>query len=206
MRKWLGSAILVLALAGCGGQPDAQGPPPDTQVVAASDSPVSQAPPATTDVTALPASPPTEVTIPKIGAKSSLIPLGLNADETIQVPPVERPMQAGWYEKAPTPGEVGPAVILGHVDGHKKPGIFFRLKELAAGDEVLVSRQDGSTARFRVTRVERVSKKDFPTDLVYGDTEGPELRLITCGGVFDHSAKSYKDNIIVFASLVASQS
>jgi LPXTG-site transpeptidase (sortase) family protein len=199
MRKWLGSAVLILALAGC-----SQDDPPVTPT---QDAPVaaSQAPPAVKNVTALPASPPTEISIPKIGAKSSLVALGLNADRTIQVPPVEQPMQAGWYDKAPTPGEIGPAVVLGHVDGNKKPGIFFRLKEMAAGDEVLVSRQDGTTARFEVTRVEQVSKKDFPTDLVYGDTDGPELRLITCGGVFDHSAKSYKDNIVVFAKLVPPQ-
>jgi LPXTG-site transpeptidase (sortase) family protein len=202
MRKWLGSAVLVLILAGCSGQPDTQAAPPDTQVVSASDLPVSQAPSETTDVAALPASPPTEVSIPKINAKSSLIPLGLNADETIQVPPVEQPMQAGWYDKAPTPGEVGPAIILGHVDGNKKPGIFFRLKEMAVGDEIIVSRQDGTTARFTTTRVEKVAKRDFPTDMVYGDTEGPELRLITCGGTFDRSARSYQDNIIVFAALV----
>jgi LPXTG-site transpeptidase (sortase) family protein len=200
MRKWLGSAVLLLVLAGCSSQDD----PPATPT---SDAPValSQAPPAVKNVTALPASPPTEISIPKIGATSSLVALGLNADRTIQVPPVEQPMQAGWYDKAPTPGEIGPAVILGHVDGNKKPGIFFRLKEMAVGDEVLVTRQDGSTARFKVTRVEQVSKKDFPTDLVYGNTEGPELRLITCGGVFDHSARSYKDNVIVFATLVPPQ-
>jgi sortase (surface protein transpeptidase) len=197
MRKWLGSAVLILVLAGCSSQDD----PPVTPT---QDAPVSapQVPPAVKNVTVLPASPPTEISIPKIGVRSSLVALGLNADRTIQVPPVEQPMQAGWYDKAPTPGEIGPAVILGHVDGAKKPGIFFRLKEMAAGDEILVSRQDGSTARFTATRVEQVSKKDFPTDLVYGDTAGPELRLITCGGVFDHSARSYKDNIIVFATLV----
>jgi LPXTG-site transpeptidase (sortase) family protein len=200
MRKWLGSAVALLVLAGCSSQADPPAAP-------TSDAPVatSQAPPVVKNVTALPASPPTEISIPKIGAKSSLVALGLNADRTIQVPPVEQPMQAGWYDKAPTPGETGPAVILGHVDGSKKPGIFFRLKEMAAGDEVLVSREDGSTARFTVTKVEQVSKKDFPTDLVYGNTEGPELRLITCGGVFDHSARSYKDNIIVFATLVPPQ-
>jgi LPXTG-site transpeptidase (sortase) family protein len=200
MRKWLGSAVLILVLAGCSGQADPPTvPKPDAPAASA------QAPPVDKNVTVLPASPPTEISIPKIGAKSSLIALGLNADKTIQVPPVEQPMQAGWYDKAPTPGEVGPAVILGHVDGNKKPGIFFRLKEMAVGDEVLVTRQDGSTARFKVTRVEQVSKKDFPTDLVYGNTEGPELRLITCGGVFDHSARSYKDNVIVFATLVPPQ-
>src|SRR5688500_16380906 len=137
MRQWFGSAVLILVLAGCSSQAD----PPATPT---SDAPVatSPAPPAGKNVTALTASPPTEIWIPQCGAKSSLIALGLNADKTIQVPPVEQPMQAGWYDKAPTPGEVGPAVVLGHVDGNKKPGIFFRLKEMAAGDEVLVSRKD----------------------------------------------------------------
>jgi LPXTG-site transpeptidase (sortase) family protein len=192
MRKWLGGVVLALVLAGCSGQ---QSPP-------AGDGPVTTGTSAAVKAVAavLPASPPVEISIPKIKAKSSLIALGLNADETIQVPPITQPMQAGWYDKAPTPGEVGPAVILGHVDGNQQPGIFFRLKEMAAGDEVLVSRQDGSTARFVVDRVEQVSKSDFPTDKVYGDTSKPELRLITCGGEFDHGKRSYKDNIVVFAT------
>jgi LPXTG-site transpeptidase (sortase) family protein len=204
MRKWLGSAVLVLLLAGCSGQTDSPPAAPESpRQTAPQPQPQGQGQPLGQGVTALPASAPTEVSIPKIGAKSSLVPLGLNPDRTIQVPPVEQPMQAGWYDKAPTPGEAGPAIILGHVDGNKKPGIFYRLKEMAAGDEVLVSRQDGSTARFKVTKVDQVSKQDFPTEEVYGNTEGPELRLITCGGVFDHSAKSYQDNIIVFATLEA---
>jgi sortase (surface protein transpeptidase) len=141
------------------------------------------------------------VDIPKIGAHSSLVPLGLNPDNTVQVPPVSTPMQAGWYSYGPTPGETGPAVILGHVDGMKQAGIFYRLRELASGDRVSVSRRDGSTARFVVTRVDRVSKDAFPTDAVYGNTAGPELRLITCGGDFDHTAHNYRDNVIVYAGL-----
>jgi sortase (surface protein transpeptidase) len=199
MRKWLGSAViaLTLVLTACSGQDSPQAP--------SANLPVNGPPPGTSaqtvtpGATALPASPPVEISIPKIKAKSSLIDLGLNPDETIQVPPVTQPMQAGWYTKAPTPGEVGPAVILGHVDGNKQPGIFFRLKEMAAGDEILVSRKDGTTARFVVGKVQQVAKDKFPTDEVYGDTTDPELRLITCGGVFDHSARSYKDNVIVFA-------
>jgi sortase (surface protein transpeptidase) len=149
----------------------------------------------------MPRSEPVSVDIPKIAAQSSLVPLGLNPDNTIEVPPVSRPMQAGWYTYGPTPGEVGPAVILGHVDGNKEKGIFFRLREMAPGDEVVVSRKDGTTAKFTVRRVDQVQKDQFPTDAVYGDTAGPELRLITCGGSFDHAAHSYRDNIIVYATL-----
>ncbi|MCE7005855.1 class F sortase [Kibdelosporangium philippinense] len=197
MRKWLGGVVLLLALAGCSGQAEQQQPAATGQQSIVEDN----ATPAK-GVASLPASTPTEIVIPKIGARSSLIPLGLNADQTIQVPPVDQPMQAGWYDKARTPGELGPAVILGHVDGKKKPGIFFRLKEMAVGDEVSVSRQDGTTAHFKVTHVEQIAKKEFPSEKVYGDTYGSELRLITCGGTFDHAAHSYKDNIIVYATLV----
>ncbi|MET0233894.1 MAG: class F sortase [Kibdelosporangium sp.] len=185
--------VLTLTLSACSGEQAT----PQIQQAATAPAETSSRP----DATTLPASPPTEISIPRIKAKSTLIALGLNADETVQVPPVTQPMQAGWYDKAPTPGEIGPAVILGHVDGNHQPGIFYRLKEMVRGDEILVSRKDGRTAHFVVDRVEQVSKKKFPTDQVYGDTTKPELRLITCGGTFDHSVKSYEDNIIVFASL-----
>jgi sortase (surface protein transpeptidase) len=110
-------------------------------------------------------------------------------------------MQAGWFTGAPRPGAPGPAVVLGHVNGGGAAGIFARLHELTGGDEVLVRRTDGTTARFTVTRVDQVAKEHFPTEEVYGDTEGPELRLITCGGSFDRDAGSYRDNVIVYATL-----
>ncbi len=153
-------------------------------------------------VEGMPKAEPVSIDVPKIGAKSTLVPLGLNADNTVEVPPVTQPMQAGWYVNGPTPGEVGPSVVLGHVDGNKQPGIFFRLRELAPGDKVSVARKDGKTAEFAVTKVERVAKDKFPTDAVYGDTTAPELRLITCGGVFDKASHNYLDNIIVFARLI----
>jgi sortase (surface protein transpeptidase) len=156
-------------------------------------------PPVTATSTAVAA--PAEVAIPRIGARSSLVPLGLNADRTVEVPPVDAPMQAGWFTGAPKPGEPGPAVLLGHVNGGGRAGIFARLAELEPGDEVLVRRGDGGTVRFAVRRVDQVPKTEFPTDEVYGDTAGPELRLITCGGAFDEDADSYRDNIIVYASL-----
>lgn len=146
---------------------------------------------------------PAEVSIPRIEATSSLVELGLNDDETVQVPPVDQPMQAGWYRFGVTPGENGPAVILGHVDGGGQPGIFHRLKDVQAGDEVLVRRGDGRTAVFTVSRTEQVPKSEFPTEAVYGQSDGPELRLVTCGGTFDKQKRSYVDNVIVYATLSA---
>lgn len=182
----------VFALTGCGAAPPA--------APASSSAETTSAAPA--EVAALGRSTPTKVRVPKIGAESSLVPLGLNKDQTIQVPPVNQPMQAGWYDGAPTPGEKGPAIVLGHVDGAGKPGIFYKLREVAVGDEIQVDRADGKTVRFVVHETEQVAKKDFPTERVYGDTERPELRLITCGGIFDKGARSYQDNIIVYATMV----
>lgn len=126
--------------------------------------------------------------------------LGLRADGAMQVPPTGFP--AGWYTGSPTPGELGPAILAGHVDWARAPGVFFELRELSPGDEIRVVRQDGGTAVFRVTRVESFAKDSFPTETVYGDIDHAGLRLITCGGVFDRQARSYVDNLVVFAELV----
>ncbi|WP_370970617.1 class F sortase [Amycolatopsis sp. cg9] len=193
------AALVVVALVfGGGTEPPAAQPPP-ARPVAVQPEPAAAGQDA---VAALPKSDPVSIDIPKIGAHSSLVPLGLNADNTVEVPPVTTPLQAGWYTYAPTPGETGPAVVLGHVDGNHQKGIFFRLKELAAGDRVSVARKDGTTAVFEVTKVHQVPKKDFEGEGVYDDTPGPELRLITCGGVFDRNARNYVDNIVVYAKLV----
>ena len=109
---------------------------------------------------------------------------------------------AGWFADGPRPGQAGPAVILGHVDSRRGPGVFFPLAGLAPGTEVQVDRADGSTVAFRVTSVLKVPKAGFPTELVYGPTLQSSLRLVTCGGPFDHAAGSYRDNVIVSADPV----
>ncbi|GAA4849463.1 hypothetical protein GCM10023201_46990 [Actinomycetospora corticicola] len=147
------------------------------------------------------ASTPTSLSVPSIGAESSLIETGQNADGSLQVPALSNPMQASWYDKSPSPGTLGPAVILGHVNGDGKAGIFYRLKDVKAGDQVMVKRQDGQTAVFTVSNIDTVPKAAFPAEQVYADTPDSQLRLITCGGVFDPAAKSYEANVIVYANL-----
>lgn len=184
MRR-VGSAVLpavlgALLVAGCG-------------------SPAGDLLPAAPVVTGAPAlGEPVEIGIPRIGVSSSLVGLGLAADQTVEVPPVETPMQAGWFTGGPAPGQVGPAVVLGHVDGGGQAGVFHRLHELRPGDEIVIG-LTGATARFVVRGVDQVPKSQFPTEAVYGDTAVPELRLITCGGEFDRTARSYRDNVIVYA-------
>ncbi|NKQ58622.1 class F sortase [Amycolatopsis sp. K13G38] len=186
-RAVAAALLLSLALTGCGGSGDTKAAP---------------AVPTSVSVT----KPydklrPTEVRIPKIAAESSLISVAINKDGQIAVPPAAEPMQAAWYRLSPVPGDTGPAIILGHVDGNHQPGIFYRLKDLVPGDEIHVTRSDGKDVKFVVDHKIQVPKDQFPADAVYGNTDKPQLRLITCGGAFDHAEHSYVDNIIVYANL-----
>lgn len=152
---------------------------------------------------ALTRSTPVQVAIPAIGVRARLIRLGRETDGSVQVPPADRPDEAGWYEGGPTPGERGPSVILGHVDSARGAAVFYELGRLRPGNRVEVDRADGRTAVFTVQSVERVSKDHFPTQRVYGPLDHPGLRLVTCGGSFDRTERSYRDNIIVYAALTA---
>ncbi|MBG0831640.1 class F sortase [Planomonospora sp. ID67723] len=149
----------------------------------------------------LPRSMPVAIRIPAIGVSAPVRAVGLDADGAVSAPPVRQPNLTGWYKHGPTPGELGPAVILGHVDTITGPAVFARLRELAPGAVIEVVRRDGSTATFVVDGLEKASKRTFPTGRVYGRLEHAGLRLITCGGDFDHSARSYTDNVIVYAHL-----
>lgn len=151
------------------------------------------------DAAALARSTPVRVLIPAIGVDSALMDLGLEVDGSLEVPPTGFP--AGWYTGGPTPGELGPAIITGHIDW-KGPGVFHNLHKIKPGDQVTVIRADGSRPAFRVTRVEQSPKDQFPTKLVYGNIEHPGLRLITCGGSFNNQTGHYEDNIVVFADLI----
>ncbi|MFC8239756.1 class F sortase [Streptomyces chartreusis] len=143
---------------------------------------------------------PVRLRIPAIGVDTPVIGLGLARDGTVEVPPITADDRAGWYRHSPTPGQVGPSVILGHVTvGAYGDGVFRRLGELRRGDRIVARRQDGSSAEFTVGAVRTVPKADFPADQVYGDVDRPELRLITCGG--PREGQEYRDNVIVFASL-----
>ncbi len=142
---------------------------------------------------------PVRLNIPAISVHSKLLRLGLNPNGTLQVP--WKPLLAGWYTKSPTPGEVGPSIIAGHVDSWETgPAVFYRLGQLAPGRRVIVTRADGSRARFIVDGVREYAKAKFPTRLVYGNTDRAQLRLITCGN-WNEGRQEYDGNIVVFAHL-----
>ncbi|TYB95217.1 class F sortase [Micromonospora sp. WP24] len=150
----------------------------------------------------MPRSQPTRIKIPRIGVDAPTTPVGLDRNQQIGVPPLNQPKTAGWYKLGPSPGEVGTAVVVGHVDSRATgQAVFFRLGALKPKDTIEVLRTDGKKARFIVDGVARYPKKQLPLNQVYGHTGKAQLRVITCGGDYDKKAKSYKDNIVVFATL-----
>lgn len=143
---------------------------------------------------------PADVSIPSIGVKSSLMRLGLNADRTVEVPPAEKGMTAGWYTGGAVPGEPGAAVIIGHNETRFGKAVFQDLGKLTKGADIVVRDATGKSSHFTVTAREIVKKNAFPTDRVYGATNDRDLRLITCSGAFDSEGHPV-DNLIVYATL-----
>ncbi|MEU0835431.1 class F sortase [Streptomyces sp. NPDC005969] len=142
---------------------------------------------------------PAQVAIPSIKVTSSLMPLGLNADGTVEVPPAEKGMTAGWYTGSAIPGERGAAVLIGHNDTRFGRAVFHDLKKIGKGTDIVVRNEQGRTTHFTVTGTESVSKQAFPTKKVYGRTDDRALRLITCDGAFDAQGHPV-DNLIVYAT------
>jgi sortase (surface protein transpeptidase) len=144
---------------------------------------------------------PMTIAIPAVGVKAPVTRLDLNADGTVQVPPLDNHNLAGWYDRSVTPGANGTSVILGHVDDYAGPSVFYNIKNLRKGAEVDVVRADGRTAVFTVDGVQKAAKTSFPASDVYGNAPYPALRLVTCGGPFDAKAGEYLDSIVVYAHL-----
>ncbi|MFG2770673.1 class F sortase [Streptomyces sp. NPDC048350] len=197
-RRRTAPALLVLAalaaLTGCAGAAaPAAGPAAKVTETGAPAPKVSVAP--------LPRSEPVRVRVPAAGVDTGpVLKLGLAGDGTVEVPSEADAERIGWYDKGVTPGETGPAVLIGHFDTARGPAVLKNVAKVRVGDEITVARADGTEAVFRVRELEQVDKKEFPTRKVYGDTERPELRLITCGGELVDGHRP--DNIILYADLV----
>ncbi len=194
------TAIGVIAV-GCGATENRSAEPPLAAAATPDDSVAPSASRAGELTTGpqMDSSPPTRVAIPALKVAVPVVGLGQQKDGSMEVPTDGKTV--GWYTKAPTPGSLGPAVLAGHVDFHKKPGTFHDLAKLKAGDTIDVVRADGSMAMFAVTKTVRYAKNKFPSDDVYGPIDHAGLRLITCGGDFDSATGHYEDNIVVYAAL-----
>jgi sortase (surface protein transpeptidase) len=210
MSRWPAGPFAIMALAGllvsgCGGPGHSSAATSSPRAGPATATATPHEPPGvagfhsvrTYDQPALPV----RLQIPAIDVSTPLVKLGRLPDGSLQVP--KDWDTAGWYDKGPRPGQPGPAVILGHVDSKTGPAVFYQLRALRPGDTVRVGLADGRILVFGVQRVERYPKDEFPTEAVYFPTLNRELRLITCGGEFDFAAGSYRDNIVVYATLAS---
>jgi sortase (surface protein transpeptidase) len=150
-----------------------------------------------------PAAPPIRLRIPAIGVSTTIVDEGLDASGALQVPPLTDAgvHEVGWYDLGPTPGQVGSAVIVGHVDSYQAAGVFYDLGLLVPGNAVEVTLANGQTVHFTVTSVHEFSKAHFPATEVYGSEPYPALRLITCGGAFDAATGHYLSNIVAYARM-----
>jgi sortase (surface protein transpeptidase) len=151
--------------------------------------------------TAFDESEPVRLQIPSIGVDANFQRLNPGPDGVL--PPPTNNRDVGWWADGPEPGEPGAAVVAGHVDSKRGPAVLFDLRKLKPGAEVLVTTADATTVRFMVDSVERFPKAEFPTERVYTGSEPgtAQLRLVTCGGAFNHTSRHYKDNVIAFATL-----
>lgn len=147
---------------------------------------------------ALDPSKPVRLEVSAVGIDTKLVELGLNPDQTLEVP--ANPLLAGWYSGSPAPGQRGPSVIAGHVDSNDGPAVFYRLGQVQPGDQIQVTLQDDEIASFTVTGTRSYPQKDFPTQTVYGNTDRATLRLITCGD-WNIETEQYDANVVVFAQL-----
>lgn len=142
---------------------------------------------------------PVSLHIPDVGIETSLVFVGQKDDGTMEVP--KSYDIAGWYNLSPAPGELGPAIIVGHVDSFRGPAVFWRLSQLIPGQFIEVKRADGITVKFKVDAVKQFDQNNFPSEEVYGNIDYAGLRLITCGGQFNRSTGHYSHNTVVYASI-----
>jgi sortase (surface protein transpeptidase) len=195
------SGVLVVVAAGCitlglhGHEHALPGPVAQTPV------PSTPAAAPATVATAMVHSVPVSLRVPAIGLSVPLSTLGLNLDGTVQVP--TNVTEPGWFRLGPSPGQIGSAVILGHVDSYLGPGVFFQLRTLVPGDQLQVSLADGAVATFAVSTVATYDKTQFPARQVYASHGVSTLQLVTCGGAFDTQTGHYLSNIVVYSTFVS---
>lgn len=148
----------------------------------------------------IPVDQPTNIEIPSIGLFADVVDVGLEADNSIEVP--DNANHVGWYKYGVMPGQIGGAILTAHYDTPSgKPAIFYNLRAANRGDLVFVRMASGEELLFQVTDVLSEPVKTFPTDLVFGKFDTKELMLITCDGVWNPIERSYSKRLVVFATL-----
>ncbi|WP_225811056.1 class F sortase [Streptomyces spinosus] len=196
--------VLVTVGSRCGPGGAAAGPGPHAVAAGTDSAHADPAAPPPPPPRPLPRSRPTSFRVPSLGIDAPVTPLRLERNRELETPPVDRPRLVGWYQGGPTPGEAGTAVAVGHRDTRTGPAVFAGLAQVKPGRTVEVRRADGRVAVYSVDRVKVYDKAGFPDEEVYGPTGRPELRVLTCGGLFSRRI-GYTSNVVVFAHLTATR-
>ncbi|MFE1194299.1 class F sortase [Streptomyces olivaceoviridis] len=196
--------VLVTVGSRCGPGGGAAGPGPHAVAAGTDAARGGPAAPPAPPPRPLPRSRPTSFRVPSLGIDAPITPLRLDRNGELETPPVDRPRLVGWYQGGPTPGEAGTAVAVGHRDTRTGPAVFAGLAQVKPGKPVEVRRADGRVAVYSVDRVKVYDKAGFPDKEVYGPTGRPELRVLTCGGLFSRRT-GYTSNVVVFAHLTATR-
>jgi LPXTG-site transpeptidase (sortase) family protein len=142
---------------------------------------------------------PNKISIPSIGLESQIDPVGLTADNLVDVPQ----SNVGWYNMGAKPGETGTAALDGHFKDFKfGPGVFYRLSELQVGSDIYIKDISNKEFHYKVVKNDLVNTDRFPTNQVYGHSSKPLLNLVTCAGNYDHAKKDFDKRTIVYSELV----
>ncbi|MEV6165270.1 class F sortase [Streptomyces sp. NPDC052052] len=196
------TAAVAPAAPGAPASPEVLGSPATPRTVSPSPSPSQSPSPSPSAVgPTMPRSVPTRLQIPSLAVNAPFTPLSLGPTGQLNAPPPNDKNLVGWFKGGATPGELGTAIVAGHVDTTTGPAVFLQLRFLKPGSTVDITRADGSVATFRVDSVETFKKSEFPDKRVYADTSSAQLRLITCGGPYNRAVKEYEDNVVAFAHL-----
>ncbi|AZB43068.1 class F sortase [Bacillus sp. FJAT-42376] len=200
-KNALSSIMVLLFLAGCSGAQEKEDMvaqpvksiPAETESLKASSS--SQAPARKPEEGLTPET----LIIPALGIETKVEKAGLLNDGTMDVP--KNDQHTAWYKQGARPGEQGNAVIAGHVDNKTGPAVFFNLKKLKTGDEVIILDEKGEKRTFLVEKAESYPYERAPIPAIFGGANEPRLNLITCTGTFDRSKKTHLERLVVYTKL-----
>lgn len=137
--------------------------------------------------------------VPALQVDAAVVDVGVTSTRQLEIP--ADPQTLGRWSGGAEPGEpYGSVVVAGHVDDRQETGALFRLRSLRPGDSIIAVGADGRTREYRVSALREVHKQQLVTRLEpFRQDVAARLVLVTCGGAFDASKRSYADNIVVFA-------
>jgi len=143
---------------------------------------------------------PRTLRIPALKLEAPIESVGLTKSGDMDVPSSDK--SVGWYRFGPVPGDIGNAVLAGHLDVHGKPAIFWDLQNLRLGDVIEIKDDKGQTARFKVNATQAFKLADAPLERIFGNSDQRHLNLITCSGAWHNDQRDYSERLVVFTQLL----